>query len=131
MAGRNAPRSPRRAPLRAALVTGALALSGTGLALLSGCGPDCQSTCNRLYNESECNIQSPGATREELLGRCNTECGNALDVPGEVGDYNPNEYTPSNENIELENDKRAAVWMDCVAATSCEFLNDGYCAPVW
>ena len=124
-------RSSLRLPLRTVAVTGALALSGSWLLLLTACGPDCQETCNKLYNESECNIQSPGATREELLGRCNTECENSLDVAGEVGDYNPNEYTPSNESIELGNDKQAAVWMDCIAETSCEFLTDGYCAPVW
>jgi hypothetical protein len=100
---------------------------------ISGCGPTCQSTCNRLYQEAEpsCNIQSVASDRTELLTRCNESCEDALDTPGEIGDYTPHEYTPSSKNIDLENDKQAALWMDCVAETSCEHLNDGYCAPVW
>lgn len=120
-----------RSPLRTALVFGALAASGSWLMLLTACGPNCQSTCNRLYQESECNIQSPGATRDDLVLECNTQCENALEVPGEVGDYNPKEYTPNSVSVELENDKQAAVWMDCIAEQSCELLNDGFCAPVW
>ena len=108
-----------------------LALLISAAALGSGCGPDCQSTCNKLYQESECNTQSPGRSRDELLSRCNQECEDALVVPGEVGDYQPNEYTPSSVAVTLKNDKQAAAWMDCVQETSCEFLNTGYCAPVW
>jgi len=59
------------------------------------------------------------------------ECESALKIPGEVGNYTPNEYTPASEPVTLENDHQAAVWMDCVAETSCEFLDGGYCAPVW
>lgn len=120
-----------RSTARTVLLTGAVMASGSWLLLLTGCGPDCQATCNRLYQESECNIQSPGATRDALVTRCNQECEGALETPGEVGDYQPNEYTPANESVTLENDKMAATWMDCVSATSCELLNDGYCAPVW
>ena len=99
----------------------------------TGCGPTCQATCNRLYQEADpnCNIQSVAMDRSELLTECNNACEDALDVPGEIGDYTPHEYTPSSKSITLENDKQAALWMDCVAETSCEHLNDGYCAPVW
>lgn len=108
-----------------------------GLLLLSvgaaGCNADldCQSTCNKLYQTEECGIPSPGSTQSELIDLCNTSCNNALDVPGEVGDYNPDEYTPASANIELKNDKQAAIWMECISETSCDFLQDGYCAPVW
>ncbi len=100
-------------------------------ALAAGCGPDCQSTCNRLYQTEQCNIQSPGSTQGELLSTCSEACESALEQPGEVGDYTPNEYTPKSEATVLQNDKQAAIWMDCVATTDCSFLETGYCAPVW
>ena len=98
-----------------------------------GCSADldCQSTCNRLYQTEECGIASPGSTQSELLDLCNNSCDAALDIPGEVGDYDPNEYTPASVSIDLENDKQAALWMECVSVTACELLNEGYCAPVW
>ena len=97
-----------------------------------GCGPTCQSTCNRLYQESECGIQAVGDDSvADLTSRCMDECENALEIPGEVGDYTPDEYTPSSETVTLQNDKQAALWMDCVSETACEYLEEGYCAPVW
>ena len=97
-----------------------------------GCGgPTCQSTCNRLYQADECDIQSPGSTRTELLNRCAQECEDALEHPGELNDYSPDEFTPASVSITLDNDKQAAVWMDCVAETACDYLDGGYCAPVW
>jgi hypothetical protein len=96
-----------------------------------GCGPDCQSSCSRLYQSEQCNIQSPGSDQSELLRTCEDACEYALGRSGEVGDYNPTEYTPASVSVTLQNDKQAAVWMDCVADTSCEFLESGYCAPVW
>jgi len=106
-----------------------------GLCLLAigaaGCGPDCQSTCNILYQSEECGIASPGSTQSELLSTCLDACENALEIPGELGRYDPNERTPSSQNVELKNDKQAAVWMDCVVETACENIEEGYCAPVW
>ena len=100
----------------------------------TGCGSTCQSTCNRLYQEGggNCNIQSPGAARVELVTLCLSECESALDIPGEArSDYTPYEYTPADKSITFKNDREVAIWMDCVATTSCDFLDDGYCAPVW
>jgi hypothetical protein len=100
----------------------------------SGCGPNCQSTCNALYQDigsGGCDIQSPGSSRSELIQLCLDECEAALLIPGDVGDYNPLERTPSNVSVSLDNDRQAAVWMECIAETSCEFLDDGYCEPVW
>ena len=108
---------------------GALALAATGL---SGCGPNCQSTCTTLYAESECNLQSPGQSREDLLRTCEQECEAALTKSGDIRpEYKPNEDTPSDKSVELTSDKEAALWMDCVAETACELLDEGYCAPIW
>ena len=98
--------------------------------LTSGCGPNCQSTCNALYLESECNIQVPGITREVLLSRCNSACEDALEIPGEAGNYAPNERTKVGQTVNLQNDIQAAMWMDCIGETACENIEDGYCEPV-
>ncbi len=100
-------------------------------AVAVGCGPDCQSTCNKLYQSEQCNIQSPGSDLTELLTTCMDSCEYALSRPGEVGDYKPTEYTPASVSVTLQNDKQAAVWMDCVSETACDYLESGYCAPVW
>lgn len=112
----------------------------------TGCGPDCQSTCDKIYGEApgcgdptgEHGTESyypgtigPSGTREKLLGQCMDECSNALQTPGEVGNYTPQQYTPSDEVVELENDKQVALWMECVDGQSCENLTSGYCAPIW
>ena len=104
------------------------ALAGTG------CGPTCQSTCNRLYQEGggDCSIPSAGLARSELMSLCMDECENALAIPGDArSDYQPDVYTPADKSIIFKNDKEVALWMDCVENTSCELLEDGYCAPVW
>ena len=111
----------------------ALALVASIAAFATGCDTlNCQSTCNRLYQESECNIGSAGVTRDDLVTTCLTECEAALDVPGDVGDYAPDEYVPANESVTLENDKQAALWMECIDTTDCKLLEEGhYCAPIW
>ena len=55
-----------------------------GALLLSGCGPDCQSTCNKLFQETECNLQRPGQSRDDLLRSCNDACADGLETPGEI-----------------------------------------------
>ncbi len=111
-----------------------LGLAALALALgAAGCdNPDCQSTCNKLYAESECDMRSPGQTREELLRTCSQECGAALKKEGEIRPtFNPDDNTRSDQSVTLENDKEAALWMDCIAETDCLLLEEGYCAPVW
>ena len=114
---------------------------------ISGCGTDCQSACTKLYgtapNCGQANgddskaegyfggLIGPGQTQEKMNRQCMKECENALDKPGDAGDYDPNTYTPATETVTLENDEMAALWMDCVEAQSCENLADGYCSPVW
>lgn len=108
-----------------------------GLALLgAGCdAPDCSSTCQRLFVDGAvdgttgCGITHPGQSSEDLIEACNYDCQAALDNPGEMGDYNPDERITGSTSVELVTDVQAAAWMDCVWATDCEFLNDGYCAP--
>ena len=106
-----------------------------GLSQLIACGPDCQSTCNRLYRPADgvkyCGIARPGKSIDESISYCMTQCNSALETPGDVGEYNPNDETPRSETPELLNDKQAAVWMDCVSNTSCPNLEANYCAPIW
>jgi len=59
------------------------------------------------------------------------ECNSGLSTPGVVGDYNPDEQIPQSETPTLDNDQQTALWMDCVANTSCENLEKNYCAPIW
>jgi hypothetical protein len=116
--------------IRHSALATAIALSGT---LLAGCGPDCESTCNTLYQTNECGLQSAGWQQSELLNKCLDECTSALDNPGKIRkDYQPSEYTPSNQDdVTFTNDEEVALWMDCVSETACDLLADGYCAPVW
>ena len=107
--------------------------------LLIGCGKDCQSTCNKLYGTTpNCGDPFPGAergllgakTRGEAMSDCMTACEDALAKPGKLGDYDP--YTPPEDlenQPELENDRQVALWMECVAETSCQNIKDGICAP--
>ena len=102
----------------------------------AACGPDCQSTCEKLYSQGgECKFTSPGdSTGEKSFAVCLDSCEEAMDLPGEAGDYNPNEKTPSSQSISLENDQQAAMWMDCIGEKSCELIKSTggrFCAPIW
>ena len=114
----------------------ALVFFGCVIGTVSACGPDCQSTCEKLYSKGgECKFTSPGdETGEENFNRCLEECQSAIAVPGAAGDYSPEEKTPSSQSIKLENDQQAAMWMDCVAEKSCELIKTSggrFCAPIW
>jgi len=102
----------------------------------TACGPDCQTTCEKLYAQGgECEFTSAGDQYgEKNFSRCIETCESAISTPGEAGDYNPQEKTPSSQSIELENDQQAALWMDCVEEKSCELLKTSggrFCAPIW
>jgi hypothetical protein len=115
---------PQPRPL---LVLVAAGLSGA----LVGCGPDCQSSCEKLYSENECNIQVPGISRDDLVSECNTTCENALEQTGEIrNDYKPNEFTPSDKSLTIQNDREAALWMDCVEENACLKLEEGFCSGI-
>lgn len=117
--------------LLATLALGGAALSGTGCET-----HDCDSTCQRLFVDGAvdgatgCGITHPGQSSNDLIDACNSSCNAALDNPGEMGNYNPNERATGSVSVELETDIQAAAWIDCVWATSCDYLEDGYCAPV-
>ncbi len=104
------------------------------LALLAtGCGPNCQVTCDRLYGSTgdACGIARPNTSENDLKSTCMKACKEALKYPGELEGYDPDERQGSSASVEITNDKQAAVWMDCIAETACEDLEKGYCAPVW
>ncbi|MFH1465575.1 MAG: hypothetical protein ABIO70_14405 [Pseudomonadota bacterium] len=98
-----------------------------------GCGPTCQATCDKLYGTTgdACHIERAGTTETDLKNTCMDHCEAALEIPGALGNYNPDERQGSSAAIDIETDKQAAVWMDCIAETACEDLTRGYCAPVW
>ena len=109
-------------------------LASTGY--LTACGPDCQSTCEKLYSKGgECKFTSAGdPDGQKNFSRCMETCQDAVLVPGDAGDYNPYEKTPSSQSVELNNDQQAAMWMDCVEEKSCELLKTSggrFCAPIW
>jgi hypothetical protein len=113
--------------MRALSIVAALAAAAT----LAGCGPNCQSTCEKLYLESECNIQRPGRSVDELLTTCNNNCEQALETPGEIEDFDPYDNSGSGSSVTIDNELEAALWMECIAESACEKINDNYCAPVW
>ncbi|MES2640306.1 MAG: hypothetical protein V4850_12510 [Myxococcota bacterium] len=104
--------------------------------LATGCGPDCQTSCEKIFGDAagECDIQIPGKVgesgRQEMISQCVSHCEQALRRNGDIGDYSPNERAGGDDDISLENEKQAALWMDCVSETSCDNLNKNYCAPV-
>lgn len=114
-----------------------VALGASGVAALVGCGPNCQNTCDQIYNV--CGIDKPGQTAAELVRDCVSECEGALRESGEIGDYDPNRRRASAASIRIENETQAAAWMDCVwfrapdgTPDQCADLDptSGYCAPI-
>jgi len=109
-------------------------------ALVAGCGHDCQDTCRHVYDPAECNVIIPGAQADDLIKTCIRECETAMGKNGELGDYKPYSHSASFENLILENEKQAALWIDCVwdaapddgPSGGCEDLDPatGICAPI-
>lgn len=104
---------------------------------LSGCGPDCQNSCEKIFGDGqtpsgdqECAIQVPGVASDEMIRDCVGHCQAALRQNGEIGAYNPDEAVSGNDKVTLDNEKQAALWMECIDATACEYLQEGVCAPV-
>lgn len=107
-----------------------LAAALGGAALLAGCGPSCQSSCSRIFDPSQCDIRIPGEAWQEVRDDCISKCEDALNQPGEIAGYDPYEVNTSGTSVVLENEKQAALWMECVENTSCQDIDDGYCAPI-
>lgn len=104
--------------------------------VLAGCGPDCLSTCQRIHGEgadlqgnAQCAIPVAGKEQAELIRECTASCERAIARVGTMEGYDPNVRVSQANSQPLSNDVQAAAWMDCVGATSCENLNNGYCAP--
>ena len=99
--------------------------------LLAGCGPDCNTSCDKLFGDrnEECRIVVPGRSAQEMTNSCLAECEGALKVTGEMDGYDPDVRGSGAEDISLKNEQQAAAWMDCIAETSCKDLEDNYCAP--
>ena len=100
---------------------------------MAACGPTCQSTCQKLYSESECNIKRPDMEQSELIRDCLNYCEDALDTPGDLGNYDPFNTEGSSRSKVLENENQAASWMYCVSEIACDDLGGGAnkCPPVW
>jgi hypothetical protein len=122
-----------------------------GVLLLTSCGApakNCQSTCRKLYDETECAIQLAGVTTDDAIDFCEAECEEALlqtgdlcvELNGEQDCYEPTQKYPASDPPALINEKRAAAWMDCIwdrapgvgPSKGCADLDPsvGYCQPI-
>ncbi len=102
--------------------------------LLSGCAvldDGCSDTCESIYGETGCGVVRPGFSQDDLLENCEEECGEAMSVSGEVGDYDPYERTPASQSVTLENSAQAELWQACIDDHTCSELESNYCAPIW
>lgn len=103
------------------------------LGSVTGCGPSCRSSCEQLYGSGSgaCNINVPDFEGEEganrLVLECEATCDSAMTNTGAVGTYDPNANTDT--TVSIANEKQAALWMDCVQATSCDNIKKGFCQP--
>jgi hypothetical protein len=107
-----------------------VAIAAVALAAV-GCDQNCQNTCARLYDPSQCAVQISGVEWTRSRNECQSTCETALTRAGQMGDYNPyNRPDPSNPP-ELENERQAAAWMECVWSVDCAELDPktGICAP--
>jgi len=111
---------------------GLWAMAGLSLLLLGACDKNCQNTCAKIYDESECNILPGGQTAQELIRDCVANCRQALQQTGPMGDYDPETPRDPQDPKDITNEKQAAAWMECVAARTCEDLDPsvGYCEPI-
>ena len=113
-----------------------LLLAGLGATLI-GCATDCQTSCEKIWAETECGktVQDPNvyddATREARIAECTTLCRSAMLKHGEAGSYEPNLAVSQSASPCLDNDRQAAMWMDCVEQASCETLAKNVCAPIY
>ena len=102
---------------------------GLGL-IITGCLGStpgvCRNACERIYGPSECAINRPGITTEELFVMCEEECATAFSKEGSIGSYDPNEQKPPSETPVLENKEQAEAWAECVENTGCEDLTQNY-----
>lgn len=114
--------------------------SGLVVSALSGCGENCESTCTRVYDPSECGVVLPGVTPEDLITTCVSECEDALQRTGELR-FDPKQTPAADDAWRLQNEAEAAAWMDCVweqapgtgPSKTCANIDPqqgGICAPI-
>lgn len=117
-------------------------LAMVGSSVLVGCGPECRSTCERVYDDAQCGVTIAGADEGELIDDCERICNNALQVPGPAVDPSDRRFNPgaqvissSAEDRELANENEAGAWIDCVwtfnDAECPDKLDDQYCISVF
>jgi hypothetical protein len=106
-----------------------VAAAVVSVVLGSGCGPNCEDACRKLYGPSpDCDLPTPGWDNwTDKFIDCRDECEDALKFTGDLGGYDPDQRNTTGASIKLANERQAAAWMDCVDASSCERLSDGYC----
>jgi hypothetical protein len=110
-----------------------LVLCGLLAALGVGCDQNCQSTCGRVYDASECGVTVSGVSSNRLRDDCVEACEEALLKTGEMGTYNPYQRANPVNPPELRNERQAAEWMNCVWSSECteiEPSEGGLCAPI-
>lgn len=109
-------------------------------ALLAACGPTCQSTCRRFYEQEQCDALPEGLPREDAISQCYDICQDALQNTGPAiteGDrrFNPELVAPPNVVSTLETEQEVAAWVDCVWSFSddeChDKLDDQYCVKIF
>lgn len=89
----------------------------------------CQTACQLAFRENECNVKVPGQEADTLVRECVQECEVALRRTGELNGYDPDDRNSvdRSESFRLQNEKQAALWIDCVIETSCRDLDEGFC----
>lgn len=107
---------------------------------LSGCGENCQSTCEHVYAESECGIVLAGVSADELISTCTRQCESALQLTGEQR-FDPAVTPATEQSWELKYESEASAWIDCVwdnvpdpgpskACANIDPKQGGVCAPI-
>jgi hypothetical protein len=98
---------------------------------VGGCDQNCQNTCSRIYDPSQCAVQISGVEWTSSRSDCEEACETALTRAGQMGDYNPYNRPNPSDPPELENERQAAAWMECVWTVECAELDPttGICAP--
>jgi hypothetical protein len=98
----------------------------------AGCEKSCQNTCRRIFDATECAVTIAGQTEEDLEQDCTSECEDALQNAGPMGVYDPYQGNTAQQPDELENERMAAAWMECVWAVECADLQvpGNSCHPI-
>ena len=107
----------------------------------TACGPTCAETCRRYHAEDQCDAAPQGLSAEEAIGQCVQICEAALVQTGPEPSardprFDPENISSATRSPQIENEREAAAWMDCVATFTdlqeCrERLDDQYCVPVF